>query len=118
MWLSSSPGVLIWATVMSGADLVSDEFYGIKSPVETAPFYVLNSSGDYMACKSCASENQREFPAEFTISFATLQSALETSPVYLARSLCVCLDCGFTEVVIPETELRLLADGAKAQGDS
>jgi hypothetical protein len=71
-----------------------------------------------MACKSCASKNQKEFPAEFTVSFATLQSTLKTSPVYLARSLCVCLDCGFSEVVIPETELRLLADGAKAQGDS
>jgi hypothetical protein len=69
-----------------------------------------------MACKSCASKNQKEFPAEFTVSFATLQSTLKTSPVYLARSLC--LDCGFSEVVIPETELRLLADGAKAQGDS
>jgi hypothetical protein len=71
-----------------------------------------------MACKSCASDNQSEFPAEFTISFATLQSALSTSPVYVARSLRVCLDCGFAEVVIPKTELRLLAAGDKAQRES
>ena len=68
-----------------------------------------------MACKSCSSDNQREFPAEFTISFATLQSTLKTSPVYVAGRLCVCLDCAFSELVIPETVLRLLAAGAEAQ---
>jgi len=71
-----------------------------------------------MACKSCASENQRDFPAEFTVSFPTLHSTLSASPVYVARSLCVCLDCGFAEVVIPKTELRLLAAGDKTQRES
>ena len=29
------------------------------------------------------------------------------------RSLCVCLDCGFSELVIPDTELGLLPDGVQ-----
>jgi len=71
-----------------------------------------------MACKSCASENQRDFAAEFTVSFPSLQSTSSTSPVYVAQSLCVCLDCGFAEVVIPKTELHLLAAGDKGQRKS
>jgi len=71
-----------------------------------------------MACKSCTSDNQREFPAEFTVSFPTLKSTLKMSPVYVARSLCVCLDCGFSELVIPETELGLLANGVQEHHES
>jgi hypothetical protein len=67
-----------------------------------------------MACKSCASENQRDFPAEFTVSFPTLQSTLSTSRYMWLKVYVSVLDCGFAEVVIPETELRLLASGDKA----
>ena len=60
-----------------------------------------------MACKSCMSENRREFPVEISIAFPSLQE-LKTSPVYVVQTLLVCLDCGFSEVVIPKAELKHL----------
>jgi hypothetical protein len=66
-----------------------------------------------MACKSCASENQRDFGAEINIHFPGMQG-IDKPAVWAFPKLTVCLDCGYTEFTIPETELRRLAKGAAA----
>ena len=62
-----------------------------------------------MACKSCKSENQSNFNAEIAIHFPG-RKGLEKPLVWVFPKLVVCLDCGFTEFAIPETELRVLRD--------
>jgi hypothetical protein len=57
-----------------------------------------------MSCKSCQSQNQRTFGAEIAIHLP----GLSTPHVFLFPKLLVCLDCGFTEFSIPETELPRL----------
>jgi len=61
-----------------------------------------------MACKSCQSQNQRNLDAEIGIHFPGLKG-LDKPLVFVFPKLLVCLNCGFTEFAIPETELRKLA---------
>ena len=75
-----------------------------------------------MACKSCHSENQLNFNGEVAIHFPGL-AGLDKPVVFVFPKLLICLNCGFTEFEVPETELRLLAksetagaDGAGANG--
>jgi hypothetical protein len=63
-----------------------------------------------MACKKCASVAQQEFPGELNVNFPGVER-LNLSPVYFPRSILVCLDCGFTELVIPRPELNRLRNG-------
>lgn len=58
-----------------------------------------------MSCKSCKSENQSELATEIAIHLP----GLSTPHVFIFPMIAVCLDCGFTEFSIPETELQLLA---------
>jgi hypothetical protein len=58
-----------------------------------------------MVCKVCASENQSSFPTEIAIHL----HGLSTPHVFLFPQVVVCMDCGFTELSIPETELPRLA---------
>lgn len=66
-----------------------------------------------MACRSCGSENQREFGAEINIHFPGLKG-LDKPTVWVFPKLVVCLDCGLTQFTLPETELRLLGADAAA----
>jgi hypothetical protein len=61
-----------------------------------------------MSCKSCHSENQRDLSGEVAIHFPGLKG-LDKPIVWVFPKLFVCLNCGFTEFVVPETELRQLA---------
>jgi hypothetical protein len=63
-----------------------------------------------MSCKSCQSENQGNFNGEIAIHFPGLKG-LDKPIVWVFPKLVVCLDCGFTEFAIPETELRHLVKG-------
>lgn len=63
-----------------------------------------------MSCRSCASENQKEFAAEMNIHFPG-RKGLNMPAVLAFPKLSVCLDCGSTDFKLPETELRLLAEG-------
>lgn len=67
--------------------------------------------GTVKMCKSCGNSNQSEFSSEICIHFPGLQG-LDIPAVFVFPKLVVCLDCGFTECLIPETELRRLAVGA------
>ena len=63
-----------------------------------------------MSCKSCQSENQRNFNGEVAIHFPGLKG-LDKPIVWVFPKLLVCLNYGFTEFVVPETELRQLVEG-------
>jgi hypothetical protein len=63
-----------------------------------------------MSCKSCHSENQSSFNGEIALHFPGLKG-LNKPIVWVFPKLLVCLDCGFTEFAIPETELSALRDG-------
>jgi hypothetical protein len=60
-------------------------------------------------CKSCASENQTECGTEIMIHLSGLKN-LDKLPILVFPKLLICLDCGFTEFTISETQLRLLGE--------
>jgi hypothetical protein len=69
-----------------------------------------------MSCTSCASDNQRKFAAEINIHQFDLKN-LNSHDVLLFADLAVCLDCGCSQLTIPEAKLALLAtDASKAKG--
>jgi hypothetical protein len=61
-----------------------------------------------MSCRSCSSSNQQQFGSEINIH---LRWDLNKPAELIFPNLVVCLDCGFTELTIPEAELRLLRQG-------
>ena len=63
-----------------------------------------------MACKACSSENQQNFSGELTFAFPGVQR-LNRSPVYVCQKTLVCLDCGYSELVFPATQLEQLRKG-------
>jgi hypothetical protein len=66
-----------------------------------------------MACKTCASENLRQFTGEIAIHLSGLKN-INKPHVFVFPELVVCLNCGFAEFAVPETELRLLTKGLAA----
>ena len=66
-------------------------------------------------CKSCGKNNQSEFSSEVCIHFAGVQN-LSKPAVFVFPKLLICLDCGFTEFPIAETELRLVAQTDSPMG--
>jgi hypothetical protein len=67
-----------------------------------------------MACKSCASESQRHFPAEINIHLGGLTN-LSQPGVWVFPRLLVCTDCGFAEFTIPEKETARLSKRDEAR---
>jgi len=63
-----------------------------------------------MSCKLCQSENQRRFNSEINIHRPGLNNLADPT-VLVFPEIVVCLDCGFTEFPLEETELRRLAEG-------
>ena len=68
-----------------------------------------------MACRSCKSENLQKVDGELTVSLPSLK-ALEVPPIYASQVALVCMDCGFTELVIPVAELLSLKKAKAASG--
>jgi len=66
-----------------------------------------------MNCRSCGSADQTEFGAEINIHFPGLKN-LDKPAVLVFPRLVVCLECGFTQFTVPETELCLLRENAAA----
>jgi len=64
-----------------------------------------------MNCRSCGSGNRREFGTEINIHFPGLEG-LDKPAVLVFPKVVVCLDCGFTQFTLPETELRQLRAGS------
>jgi len=69
-----------------------------------------------MSCKSCQSENQHTLNGEIGIHFPGLKG-LDKPIVWVFPKLLVCLNCGFTEFVIPDDELRVLRDEVTGRTD-
>ncbi len=67
-----------------------------------------------IGCRSCGSQNQARFNAEFAVSFPKFRSALKNPPIYMVGTMVVCLGCGFSELSIPQTELGHLCEDAAA----
>jgi len=68
-----------------------------------------------MTCKSCSSENQRRFSSEIIIHFSGLKN-LDKPAVFAFPKLLVCLECGFGEFDLRETELQQVGEAAGARG--
>jgi hypothetical protein len=66
--------------------------------------------GCVMSCRICLSNNQAQFGSEMFIHFPGMKS-IDKPAVLAFPLLVVCLDCGHCEFTIPESELRLLAQG-------
>ena len=68
-----------------------------------------------MACKVCKSENVQDVDGELTVSLASLKG-LRVPPIYVCQVVLACLDCGFTELVIPSAQLQSLKKARAASG--
>jgi predicted nucleic-acid-binding Zn-ribbon protein len=66
-----------------------------------------------MHCKSCGSENLGKFTGEIAIHSSGLKN-INKPHVFVFPELVVCLNCGFAEFAVQETELRLLTKGRAA----
>jgi len=72
--------------------------------------FLLAESEIKLPCKLCQSHNQNTFPTEMNIHFPGPNNLTKPS-VWAFPKIVVCLDCGFTEFRIQETELCLLKEG-------
>jgi hypothetical protein len=68
-----------------------------------------------MNCRACKSENVRRFAGELTASSLKIQN-VTNDPVYVCEDVLICVDCGFTELVIPPQELGKLKRNAATTG--
>jgi predicted nucleic-acid-binding Zn-ribbon protein len=69
-----------------------------------------------MLCKSCGSENLGKFTGEIAIHFRGLKNINEPH-VWVFPELVVCLNCGFAEFGVSESELHLLTKGRVAAAE-
>ena len=59
----------------------------------------------------CVHSNQRKFPAEINIHFPGGIKMLDVPSVWVFPHLSVCMDCGFTQFLVNDEQLRRLSDG-------
>jgi hypothetical protein len=62
-----------------------------------------------MACRICGSTRQKEFPSEVNLHPPHGLEHLSSPCVLAFLDLFVCLDCGFTELVLQESDRSELA---------
>jgi hypothetical protein len=70
---------------------------------------------DSSCCRSCQSHNKNTFDAEIAVQFRGFKG-LNKPIVWVFPKLLVCLDCGVTEFLLPERELRVLKGGTPVEG--
>lgn len=61
----------------------------------------------HLGCTFCGSVNRRKFIGDMSLRPPGLEN-IDTTPVLLCPEVYVCLDCCSAELVVPESELRLL----------
>ena len=61
-----------------------------------------------MFCRSCSSERVAEFATEMVIHLSGTEN-LGMPGVMMFPKVLVCLDCGFSEFIVPESALASLA---------
>jgi hypothetical protein len=62
-----------------------------------------------MICKSCGTDNPAVFGSEICLHFPGLEG-LDIPAVLVYPELAVCLQCGFSEFSIRESELRVIRE--------
>jgi hypothetical protein len=70
------------------------------------------AKSEAMTCKSCASESPLHFGADLVIHFPS-REGLDKPAVRVLPKLLVCMNCGFTEFAIPQSELKELASSMR-----
>jgi hypothetical protein len=60
-----------------------------------------------MSCKSCGSVNQTKVAAEINLHLSIPESLSQPSILVFPKVL-VCLDCGISQFILPESELGQL----------
>src|SRR5215467_11091565 len=66
-------------------------------------------------CGRCFSECRTGFDGELAIHFTGL-AGLNKPIVWVFPKLFVCLNCGFTEFIVPPRELQVLETGTPVEG--
>ena len=66
--------------------------------------------GQTTKCRQCHSERVGDFSGELAVHFPGL-AGLDKPIVWVFPKLLACLDCGLTELIIPERELEVLNHG-------
>ncbi len=61
-----------------------------------------------MSCPICASAKQVEYSVEMMVHRTGLEK-MNDSDVLVFQKALVCLDCGFSQLTVPKSELALLA---------
>jgi hypothetical protein len=70
--------------------------------------------GDYVSsaevvCSLCSSVNEAEFTSEMTIHFSDLKH-VTNSGVLAFPKISICMDCGASRFITPDTELQALRE--------
>jgi uncharacterized protein (DUF2225 family) len=68
-----------------------------------------------MNCPLCATSNQKEFLSEINIHFRDSESLAHRN-VLIFPNVLVCIGCGFTQFILPDSDLRLLRENAGCVG--
>ena len=67
-------------------------------------------TGDNHRCNSCTSSRHTEFLGEICMHFPGGLESLDKPLLYAYPKIAVCLDCGFAEFTMRETELKLVRE--------
>jgi hypothetical protein len=89
---------------------VLDSLPQVAGPARITTHFISTQYGGNMACLACSSENQQSFSGELIVAFPGLQR-LDLCPVYSCQKMLVCLDCGYTELIVPDPQLEKLKNG-------
>ena len=66
-----------------------------------------------MVCKRCSSDRQSEFTSEMNLHFPGYEG-LTKPTVWLFQKVVICLNCGFAEFTVSQTDLPQLKDSEAA----
>ena len=67
-----------------------------------------------MTCKCCGSDKVSKFTGELALHLLELKD-LQKPIAWVFPQVSVCLNCGNGELVVPESELRVLAKGESVE---
>ena len=70
---------------------------------------------DNSLCKSCLGVSLKTFNGEMAMHFPG-RAGLDKPIVWVFSTVAVCLNCGFTEFVVPPRELRVLVEDKPVDG--